>query len=233
MLYVADGMPYIPVIMLCRMLGLRADTHIPRWRKLTLWCNARKLPWRTPTGRTRAVWCLHLGALPFWCCCFDWSLVTSLRRAQLHQATDAWLKLTDQAQQEMLREYRQMRRHLFEFLTAYVGTDTLLSRLTLHLRPLLNSTDAKVQFEELMTNGRSVIQEATNHARNMLNAQASIPIMDVVSLDEDGQMKEETCSLPLFPVVSQEERTQFFTYLYLLSVWHLEFIVFLKSIDTF
>ena len=55
-----DGARYIPVVALCKMLGLRADTHIPRWRKLMLWCNARKLPWRTPTGHTRHVRCLHL-----------------------------------------------------------------------------------------------------------------------------------------------------------------------------
>jgi hypothetical protein len=229
-LYVADGTPYIPVISLCQILGLRANTHIPRWRKLMLWRHARKLPWRTPTGHTRVVWCLHVGALPSWCCSFDWSLVTPVRRAQLHQATDAWLKVTEQAQQEMLREYRQMRRQLFEFLMAYMDTDTLLSRLTLHLRPLLNSTDAHVQFEELMNNGRFLVQEATNHARDKLYAQASIPIMDVVRLDEDGQVKEEMCSLPLFPVVPKEERTQFFAYLDRLSVWHREFVAFLKSI---
>ena len=230
-LYVADGTPYIPVIALCQMLGLRANTHIPRWRKLVLWCNARKLPWRTPTGYTRVVWCLHVGALLFWCCCFDWSLVTPVRRVQLHQATDAWLKVTEQAQQEMLREYRQMRRQLFRFLTAYVDAGTLLSRLTLHLRPLLNSINAQEQFDEFVTNGQSLIQEATDHARKMLNAQASIPIMDVVRLDGDGQVREEICSLPLFPIVSREERTQFFTYLDLLSVWHLKFVAFLESTD--
>src|SRR2546426_10138406 len=104
-----DGTSYIPVVALCKMLGLRADTHIPRWRKLVLWYKARKLPWRTSTGCTRIVWCLHVGAVPFWCSCFNWSLVSPLRRLQLHQATDAWLKVTEEAQQEMLTAYRQMR----------------------------------------------------------------------------------------------------------------------------
>src|ERR1700730_9901839 len=107
-LCLGDGGRYIPVVSLCKMLGLRSDTHIPRWRKLMLWCNARKLPWRTPTGQTRLVWCLHLGAFPFLCCCFNWSLVTPLRQEQLRQATDAWDKVTDQAYQKMLTEYRQM-----------------------------------------------------------------------------------------------------------------------------
>ncbi len=33
-LLLADGTIYIPVRELCRMLGLRADRHIPKWRKL-------------------------------------------------------------------------------------------------------------------------------------------------------------------------------------------------------
>ncbi len=182
----------------------RADTHIPRWRKLVLWCNARKLPWRTPTGRTRIVWCLHLGAFPFFCSCFNWSLVTPLRQAQLQQATDAWLKVMEQAQQEILTEYRQMRRLLFEFLTAYTNANTILSRSALHLSLLLDSSNAQVQLEELVAYGRDLIQEATNHARKMLHEQDAMPIMDTVELDKDGQVVE-IFSLPLFPLVPREE----------------------------
>ncbi len=43
-LYLADGKLYIPVYTVCRALGIRADTHIRRWRTLVLWITARKLP---------------------------------------------------------------------------------------------------------------------------------------------------------------------------------------------
>src|SRR5437764_11715391 len=85
-LYLPDGTAYLPVRSLCRMLGLRAETHIPRWRRLVLWANARKLPLQTARGE-RTVWCLHMGALPFWCACFNWSLVSAGRREQLRRAT--------------------------------------------------------------------------------------------------------------------------------------------------
>src|SRR6266849_5493343 len=114
LLCLPDGSRYIPVIALCEMLGLRADVHIPRWRDLMLWHHARKLPWRMPSGRTHIVWCLTVGALPLWCNCFNWSLVTSSRQAQLRVAMDAWLKTTEQVHQEMLTEYREMRCRLFE-----------------------------------------------------------------------------------------------------------------------
>jgi hypothetical protein len=82
--------------------------------------HARKLPLRTETRGTRIVWCLHLGALLFWCSSFNWSLVSPERRVQLRQATDAGLKHLEQAHQEMLTRYRQMRHLLFRFLTNYV-----------------------------------------------------------------------------------------------------------------
>ncbi len=125
-LYVGDRTPYIPVIALCEMLGLRADTYIPRWRKLLLWANARKLPLSTTKGK-RLVWCLHLGALPCWCACFNWSLVAPVRRAQLRNATDAWLEDFAKAQQLMLDRYRSLRRYLFEFLIAYSDAENKTS----------------------------------------------------------------------------------------------------------
>jgi hypothetical protein len=111
-LYLADGTAYLPVRALCRMLDLRAETHIPRWRKLVLWASARKLPLQTVRGQ-RMVWCLHMGALPFWCACFNWSLVAPVRREQLRQATDAWQEDVAQAQRLLLERYRALRRYLF------------------------------------------------------------------------------------------------------------------------
>src|SRR5215470_5966772 len=83
-LYVADGKCYVPVFEVCRMLGLRAHTHMARWRRLLVWDNARKLPLRTARG-IRIVWCLQLGMVPFLFSCFDWSLLSPKRQEQLHQ----------------------------------------------------------------------------------------------------------------------------------------------------
>src|SRR5256885_13455920 len=130
-LYLADGTAYLPVKSLCHMLGLRAETYIPRWRKLVLWANARKLPLQTARGQ-RIVWCLHMGALPFWCACFNWSFVSIERREQLRQATDAWLKDVEQAQRLLLDRYRSLRRDLFAFLEAYSDAETWLDQWALH-----------------------------------------------------------------------------------------------------
>src|SRR5258708_35480931 len=102
--YLADGTAYLPVRALCRMLGLRAETHIPRWRKLVLWAGASKLPLQTARGQ-RIVWCPHRGALLFWCIGFNWSVVKPLRRQQLRQAPEAWQKDVATRRQRLPERY--------------------------------------------------------------------------------------------------------------------------------
>jgi hypothetical protein len=201
--YTPDGTRYIPVIALCEMLGLHANSHIPRWRKLVLWMNARKLPLCTTTGRKQIVWCLHIGAIPLWCGCFDWSLVSSKRQEQLQLATETWFKALGQAHTEMLNNYKQLSRLLFKFLAAHEGTDAKLSQLAARLHPILDQFGLCIQLEELVTQGKNLIRGATDHARKMVQEQASCPITDAVKLDENGQIHEQL-SLPLFPVFSQE-----------------------------
>jgi hypothetical protein len=225
-LYMEDGTPYIPVIALCEMLGLRANTHIPRWRKLFLWANARKLPLSTTRGK-RVVWCLHLGALPFWCACFNWSLVASERRKQLRQATEAWLEDRAQANQLMLDHYRSLRKDLFAFLVAYSDVEDRLRQWQLRLSPILDVTASK-QFEMLITQGSVIIDRATTLARKILHEQAMTPIVDVFMLDANGEVTE-TGTLPLFPVVAREESEPFFECICHLTQWYRDIAAFLHQ----
>ncbi len=225
-LYVTDGTPYIPVVALCRMLGLRAETHIPRWRRLLLWCNACKLSMRTARGR-RIVWCLHLGAIPFLFSCFDWSLVSPERRIQLRQATDASLKLMEEAHQKMLTRYRDLRRHLLTFLVAYAQADSQLDQVARRMHMRLDG-DSCLQFEVLLSQGRTLIQEATAYARTLVQEQATDLIADVVTADADGQMTQ-IGSFPLFPVVSRQDEERFSAYLSRLTQWYRQVFAFLDE----
>ncbi len=222
-----DGTRYIPVVALCRMLDLNPRTHIPRWRRLFLWEHARKLPLQTETRGTRIVWCLHLGTLFFWCSCFNWSLVSPERREQLRQATDAGLKAMEQVQQEMLRRYRDLRRQLFTFLTAYAQADTQLDQVAQRMHTRLDK-DSCLQFEVLLSEGRMLIQEATAHARNVVHDQATDLIVDVVTVEADGQMTQ-IGSFPLFPIVSNQDEERFSAYLSRLTHWYREVFAFLDE----
>src|SRR5215470_11470594 len=129
-LYLADGRPYIPVCAVCRVLGIRADTHIRRWRTLVLWITARKLPFQTEKRGKRLVWCLLISEVPFLYGLFDWKLISPERRLQLRQATKEQIKLTDQVYQHMQHEYKAMRQALFRFMSTFADIDTLLTSYT-------------------------------------------------------------------------------------------------------
>ncbi len=216
-LYLGNGTPNVPVIALCEMLGLRSDTPIQRWRKIVLWANARKLPLRTARGK-RLVWCLHMGALPFWCACFNWSFVAPVRRQQLRQATDAWLQDVAQAHQLMLDCYRSLQRLLFAFLNAYSDAETWLDRWAL---PFSCSLDvaSSLQLEQLLSQGKTLISQATTQARKMVQEQAMAPVVDIITLDADGA-GTEIGTLPLVPVVPREECEQLLVSMRRLAQWH-------------
>jgi hypothetical protein len=226
--YVEDGTPYVPVVALCKMLGLRAETHIPRWRRLILWCNARKLSCCMSDGRRRNVWCLHLGALLFWFSCFDWSLVLPERRAQLQQATDELMSLLDQTHSEMFARYKATQRMLYQFLTAYSEVEAALDRFSPALHIYLDNFDVCVQWEDLVAQGKALIDEATAHARRMLQDQGAGPVVDAVKMNTEGDMIEEL-ALPLFPIVQKEDTTRFFEGLGKISQWHLQVTDFLSA----
>jgi hypothetical protein len=228
-LYLADGTAYLPVRALCRMLGLRAETHIPRWRKLVLWANARKLPLQTARGQ-RIVWCLHRGALPFWCACFNWSLVSAKRREQLRQATDAWLEDVAQAQRLLLERYRSLRRYLFAFLEAYSDAETWLNQWALHLSSSLDVASFH-KFEVLLSQGKTLMSQATARARQIVQEQAIAPIMDIVTIDASGEVAE-IGTLPLFPLVPREDREQFFASMRKLTQWYLDMAALIDKLKS-
>jgi hypothetical protein len=226
-LYLADGAAYLPVRSLCHMLGLRAETHIPRWQKLVFWASARKLPLQTARGQ-RMVWCLHLGALPFWCVSFHWSLVSAVRREQLRQATDAWQQDVAQAQRLLLERYRSLRRYLFAFLEAYSDAETWLDQWALHLSSSLDVASSR-QLELLLSQGKALIGQATTLARKMVQEQATAPITDIVTIDASGAVAE-IGTLPLFPVVPSEDCERFFASVRKLAQWYLEMAAFIGTL---
>ena len=228
-LYLADGTAYLPVRALCRIFNLRAETYIPRWRKLVLWANARKLPLQTARGE-RMAWCLHRGALPFWCACFNWSLVSAERREQLRQATDAWQKDVAQAQRLLLERYRSLRRYLFMFLQTYSDAEICLDHWERHLFSSLNVASSR-QFEQLLSQGKTLIGQATAQARKMVQEQAMAPIIDIITLEANGT-GTDIGTLPLFPVVPHEECEQFFASMRKLAQWDQEMAAFIGSIKS-
>lgn len=227
-LYISDEAAYLPVIELCKMLGLRSETHIPRWRRLFLWENARKLPYQTSKRGRRLVWCLHGGALLFWFSCFDWSLVFPERRVQLEQATNAGVKALNHMYQNMQGRYKAFRREIFTFLTAYSDIETTLPRFSASLHVYLNDFAVCIEWEDIVSQGRSIIDIALKHARSQLQDQANIPVIDAMRINTDGEVVEEF-ALPLLPIVQEEDITKFFDHLAKVAEWHQHMTLFLAE----
>ena len=174
------------------------------------------------------VWCLHMGALPFWCVCFNWSLVAPVRREQLRQATDAWQEDVAQAQRLLLERYRSLRRYLFAFLEAYSDAETWLDRWVLYLSASLDIASSR-QLDLLLSQGKTLISEATAQARKIVQEQAMAPIIDIITLDANG-VGAEIGTLPLFPVVPREDREQFFASMRKLAQWYLDMAAFIDKL---
>ncbi len=173
------------------------------------------------------VWCLHIGALFFWCSSFNWSLVSPERRVQLREATDAGLKHLEQAHQEMLTRYRRMRQLLFRFLTHYADAQTQLQQVAARMHPHLDAASSAA-LDALLEKGCTLINETTAHARVILQDQAANPIMDVVTIDAEGNATE-VGTLPLFPVILEQDEEQFFAHIDRLTYWCGDFFFFLAE----
>lgn len=223
-LYLSDSRPYIPVFAVCQALGIRPDIHIRRWRRLALWTTARKLPFQTEKHGKRLVWCLLISQVPFLYSLFDWKLVAPERRHQLHRATEAQARLADQAYQQMQREYKAMRQVLFSFMSTFEEFDTLLTHYPKRFGPRLDSGSAAV-LTELCERGRSLFAQATSHARKMLQAQGELPVVDLFRIGAGNQVID-TFSMPLLPIVPQEDREHFFAFMGLLTPWREEITAF-------
>lgn len=227
-LYVDDDAAYIPIVELCKMLGLCADNHIPKWRRLFLWENARKLPYQTPKSGRRSVWCLQAGALLFWFSCFNWSLVLPERRIQLEQATSEGMKVLDQTYWNMQERYKAFRRELFTFITAYSNIESTLPRFSASLHVCLDDFDVCIKWEDIVSQGKNIIDMALKHARSQLLDQANVPVIDAMRINMNGEMIEEF-SLPLLPIVQEENIIQFFENLQKVANWYQQMTNFLAD----
>jgi hypothetical protein len=223
-LFMADGRLYIPVYAICHALGIRADMHIQRWRRLVVWITARKLPLQTEKRGKRLVWCLLISEVPFLYGLFNWQLVSSDRRLQLLHATQEQAKLSYQIYQNLQQQYKSMRQALFTFLTRFADIDELLQQYAEILSPTLDD-EASFVLASLISSGRSLFQNAASHARKMLYDQEMLPIIDVFKIDANNKVID-TFTMPLLPIVPHEDSELFFVLMGQLTTWRQELQAF-------
>jgi hypothetical protein len=223
-LYLADGRPYIPVFAVCHALGISPASSIRRWRNLALWVTARKLPFQTRRQGKRLVWCLLISQVPFLYSLFDWKLVSPERQAQLREATEAQIQLANRAYQEMQQRYKATRQLLFHFMTECADIERFFQR-SVETASLQLDGQTALAFESLIEQGRGLYRDAAAHARKMLQDRGELPIMDALRIDANHTVVE-TFSMPLLPIVPEEDSTRFVEYRYQLAAWYVELAAF-------
>ncbi len=107
----------------------------------------------------------------------------------------------------MQQRYKSIRQALFTFMTTFENIDVLLQRYRDVLTPKLDD-ESSLTLGALIDRGRSLFQVATAHARKMLRDQATLPIVDAITIDADNNVID-TFAMPLLPVVGQEESENF------------------------
>ena len=110
----------------------------------------------------------------------------------------------------------------------YSDAETWLDQWALHLSSSLDMASSR-QLELLLSQGKTLIGEATALARKTVQEQAMAPIIDIITLDANG-VGTETGSLPLFPVVPREDCERFFASLRKLAQWDLEMAAFIDKL---
>jgi len=226
-LYVEDGRRYVPVIAICRMVGIHADNHIPRWRTLVWWMTARKLSLRTPNQSRRLVWCLPVEDLHFLYLCFDWQLVSPERRIQLRQAVEEGSKISELVYQHIQNRHQARRRFLFTFLTNVEDTLTRIRRDAEKVSPLVDN-ESCTWLDTHVEYGHSLFMECAVYARQVVRDRANLPLVDALLASPDGNVIE-TFSMPLLPGAPREESEQLDEYIRQLTSWYQDMVAFLKD----
>jgi len=129
-------------------------------------------------------------------------------------------------QRLLLESYRSLRRRLFAFLEAYSDAEAWFDQWALHVSLSLDVVSSR-QLELLLSQGKTLVSEATAQARKMIQEQAIAPIMDIVAIDASG-VGTEIGALPLFPVVLRKDREQFSASLRKLTQWYLSLTAFIR-----
>ena len=173
------------------------------------------------------VWCLLISHVPFLYGLFDWHLVSPERQLQLRRACEIQTRLADLAYQEMQRNYKAMRKALFTFLINAADSEALLQRYADILSATCDIEATRLLIARI-ERGRSLFQGATDHARKMLHDQGELPVIDALTIDTDNKVID-TFSMPLLPIVPQEESEQFFAFMGHLTAWRQELQAFWRE----
>lgn len=223
-LWTSDGVCYVPMIAVCALLGLNPKVYRRRWRGMLLGQDARKLPYQSSAGYRRVVWCLSFPMTLLACCQVYERQVYPEKRDQLDRLTQEVSDVLAQQHQGMVEVYHRMRRVLFAFLTQVDGEEERMHARVQEVVTSLTEEDRPL-LKQLETRGYALLTEAVRCAKVVLAWQADTPIVDLIALGPDGMGQLEE-SMPLLPVMREEDCVSFFDAYDAYDAWSKEWHTF-------
>ncbi len=166
-------------------------------------------------------------SVPFLYGFFDWNWVSPESRLQLKIACQEQARLADLAYRELQWRYRAVHQALFTFLANSENSYSRLQRYTDALSATAN-TSFMFQRAALLESGLSLFRDAIEQARNMIREQEELPMIELYKIDAEDTVMD-TFSIPLPPIVPQEEYERFFSYVHQLTVWVQEIAVMVSN----
>jgi hypothetical protein len=109
-------------------------------------------------------------------------------------------------------------------MTTAVDSDALLQRYV-DVLPAISDNELTLRLAALIESGCSIFRDAIDHARKMVRDQRVFPIIDTFRVDSDNYVIG-TFSMPLLPIVPQEDYELFFSFMRQLTAWREELQTF-------
>jgi hypothetical protein len=213
------GLHYLPISALCRLLGLNATDELRRLRHVLLGSSACLLP--LPRGASRAsaqhevvAWCLPYPlAVGQWFWQVSRRVRDPARRAQLDQAVDDIMELSERAEDLVRARYQAGRTAMHALARDLARVERLIHVLV--ARASAQGAAVRTRVDAVALRHRSPLEQAGTFVQDWLRRQADQPIVDAIRIDEAGNVVDDSVPFPLFATFGEEDERL------LRHFWHL------------
>jgi hypothetical protein len=203
----ADGHHYVPLFVLCRLLGLDASRELRCARHKLLWDSARLFHVRW-NGASYFAWCqpYPLG-LASWLGAVEYQRIQDPdRRAQLHRTVQEGMELWGRTWDVTRDRFEQGRKRIYHLSQRMTEVGEVLHHLQQHAP--WPSADVQRQIEQLALRQQVLADQVQTFVRAWLADKADLPVIDALRLDEAGNVLDESVPMTLFGTMTRHEEAR-------------------------
>jgi hypothetical protein len=203
----ADGLHYVPLFVLCRLLGLDAARELRRAQQVLLWSSARLflVDWK---GGTRFAWChTYPWGIASWLSMVERKRIQDpARRAQLDRTVKDGIELGGRATELVKARFERGRRRMYQLSERMQALGTVLAHYQGH-RPW-EPVEAQARLDQLTHRHRALADQVQLFVQAWLADKAQLPVIDAISVDGAGQVSDELVPITLFGTINAQDEAR-------------------------